>query len=87
MLLRSVAKTRLVLLVDGLLVSGALLWISSWLVRHLLVDVLLLSWLSVDGSNSWLIGVVNGLIGIRVLLLFLQLEFHFEQLDFLLLVD
>ena len=74
--------TRVWLVVSGLLVDR--LWIGSALVGGLLhVSV---SGLVVDGLNSGWIGIAHGAIAVGALLL-LQLEFHFEQLDFLLLLD
>ena len=70
------------LLVGRLLVSGLL--VSRALVRGLLyVSV---AGLVVDGLNSGWIGIAHGAIAVVALLL-LQLKFHFEQLDFLLLLD
>ena len=69
-------------MVSGLLVDR--LWIGSALVGGLLhVSV---SGLVVDGLNSGWIGIAHGAIAVGALLL-LQLKFHFEQLDFLLLLD
>lgn len=83
MLLRSVVITRLWLVVSGLLVDR--LWIGSALVGGLLhVSV---SGLVVDGLNSGWIGIAHGAIAVGALLLLLQLEFHLEQFDFLLLLD
>ena len=82
MLLRSVVITRLWLVVSGMLVDR--MWIGSALVGGLLhVSV---SGLVVDGLNSGWIGIANGAIAVGALLL-LQLKFHFEQFDFLLLLD
>ena len=70
------------LLVGRLLVSGLL--VSRALVRGLLyVSV---AGLVVDGLNSGWIGIAHGAIAVVALLL-LQLKFHFEQLEFLLLLD
>ena len=90
MLLRSVVITRLGLVVLGLVVLGLLvdrpvLWIPSWLIRSFLVVVVAGS--LVDGLHSWRIGIAHGLIAVGSLLLLLQLEFHLEQLNFLLLQD
>ena len=70
------------LLVGRLLVSGLL--VSRALVRGLLVVAV--AGLVVDGLNSGWIGIAHGAIAVVALLL-LQLKFHFEQLDFLLLLD
>jgi hypothetical protein len=45
------------------------------------------SGLVVDGLNSGWIGIAHGAIAVGALLLLLQLEFHLEQFDFLLLLD
>ena len=83
MLLRSVVITRLWLVVSGLLVDR--LWIGSALIGGLLhVSV---SGLVVDGLNSGWIGIAHGAIAVGALLLLLQLEFHLEQFDFLLLPE
>ena len=83
LLLRSVVITRLWLVVSGLLVDR--LWIGSALIGGLLhVSV---SGLVVDGLNSGWIGIAHGAIAVGALLLLLQLEFHLEQFDFLLLLD
>ena len=83
MLLRSVVISRLWLVVSGLLVDG--LRIVSAPVGVLLhVSV---SGLVVDGLNSGWIGIAHGAIAVGALLLLLQLEFHLEQFDFLLLLD
>ena len=85
-------KARLWLLVSRLLVVRALvsgllidrLWISSSLIGGLLyVSV---AGLAIEGLNSGWIGIAYGAIAVVALLL-LQLKFHFEQLDFLLLLD
>ena len=85
MLLRSVVITRLGLVVLGLLVDRLVLWIPSWLIRRLLVVVV--AGTLVDGLHSWWIGIAHGSIAVGSLLLLLQLEFHLEQLNFLLLAD
>ena len=83
MLLRSVVITRLWLVVSGLLVDG--LWIGSALIGGLLhVSV---SGLVVDRLSSGWIGIAHGAIAVEALPLLLQLELHFEELDFLLLLD
>ncbi len=46
---------------------------------------LVVSGLLVDGLNSGWIGIAHGAIAVGALLL--QLEFHLEQFDFLLLLD
>ena len=76
---------RLGLVVFGLLVDRLVLWMPSWLIRRLLVVVVAGTF--VDGLHSWWIGIAHGLIAVGALLLLLQLKFHLEQLDFLLLLD
>ena len=71
------------LLVDRLLVSGLL--VSRALVRRLLVVAV--AGTLINGLNSGWIGIAHGLIAVGALLLLLQLKFHLEQLDFLLLLD
>ena len=83
LLLSSVVITGLWLLVSRLLVSRLL--VSRALVRGLLVVAV--AGLVVDGLNSGWIGIAHGLIAVGALLLLLQLKFHLEQLDFLLLLD
>ena len=88
LLLSSVVITGLWLVVSGLLVSRLLvsrLLVSRALVRGLLVVAV--AGLVVDGLNSGWIGIAHGLIAVGALLLLLQLKFHLEQLDFLLLLD
>ena len=63
-----------------LLVSGVWLWIGSGL-------EVAVAGLVIDGLNSVWIGIADGLRAIGALLLLLQLELHFEELDFLLLLD
>ena len=84
-MLRSVVITWLGLVVIALLVDRLVLWIPSWLIRRLLVVVVAGS--LVDGLHSWWIGIAHGLVAVGSLLLLLQLEFHLEQLNFLLLPD
>ena len=79
--------TGLWLVVSGLLVGRLL--VSRLLVSRALVRGLLyvsVAGLVVDGLNSGWIGIAHGAIAVVALLL-LQLKFHFEQLDFLLLLD
>lgn len=71
---------RLWLLISGLLISGVWLWIGSGL-------EVAVAGLVIDGLNSVWIGIADGLRAIGALLLLLQLELHFEELDFLLLLD
>ena len=84
-MLRSVVITWLGLVVIALLVDRLVLWMPSWLIRRLLVVVVAGS--LVDGLHSWWIGIAHGLVAVGSLLLLLQLEFHLEQLNFLLLAD
>ena len=63
-----------------LLISGVWLWIGSGL-------EVAVAGLVIDGLNSVWIGIADGLRAIGALLLLLQLELHFEELDFLLLLD
>ena len=76
---------RLGLVVFGLLVDRLVLWMPSWLIRRLLVVVVAGTF--VDGLHSGWIGIAHGLIAVGALLLLVQLEFHLEQLNFLLLPD
>ena len=72
------------LLVGRLLISRLL--VSRALVRGLLVVAV--AGTLIDGLNSGWIGIAHGLIAVgALLLLLLQLKFHLEQLDFLLLLD
>lgn len=71
---------RLWLLISGLLISGVWLWIGSGL-------EVAVAGLVIDGLNSVWIGIADGLRAIGALLLLLQLELHFEEFDFLLLLD
>ncbi len=75
LLLRSVVIARL-----WLLISGVWLWIGSGL-------EVAVAGLVIDGLNSVWIGIADGLRAIGALLLLLQLELHFEEFDFLLLLD
>jgi hypothetical protein len=75
-----VVIARLWLLISGLLISGVWLWIGSGL-------EVAVAGLVIDGLNSVWIGIADGLRAIGALLLLLQLELHFEELDFLLLLD
>ncbi len=70
--------TRLWLVVDKL-------WIGRALVGDLLY--LSVSGLVVDRLNNRWIGIAHGAIAEGALLLLLQLEFHLEQFDFVLLPD
>ena len=71
--------------VTGLLVNRLLLWIRSGLIRRLLVVAV--AGALIDGLHSGWIGIAHGAIAVGALLLLLQLEFHLEQFDFLLLLD
>ena len=73
------------LVVTGLLVNRLLLWIRSGLIRRLLVVAV--AGALIDGLHSGWIGIAHGAIAVGALLLLLQLEFHLEQFDFLLLLD
>ena len=71
------------------MITGLWLVVSRLLVSRALVRGLLyvsVAGLVVDGLNSGWIGIAHGAIAVVALLL-LQLKFHFEQLDFLLLLD
>ena len=90
MLLRSVVVARLWLVVAGVVVTGLLvnrllLWIRSGLIRRLLVVAV--AGALIDGLHSGWIGIAHGAIAVGALLLLLQLEFHLEQFDFLLLPE
>jgi hypothetical protein len=73
------------LVVTGLLVNRLLLWIRRGLIRRLLVVAV--AGALIDGLHSGWIGIAHGAIAVGALLLLLQLEFHLEQFDFLLLPE